>query len=1080
MDGRRDDPGLPLMSVGLPTCMTPGQLDQVLRVFNETTVPYPQDRLVHELFEEQAARTPGAVAVIDVAGEFTYGNISRTSDEFAARLRNQGVTVGEYVPVMMPRSVQLLISQIAVLKCGGAYVPIDPQTPKAKRDFVIRDCGARRVIVDSGIDANFDSSGVSSIVFSSGGASTDGATNSQAKVTIASSTPAYVMYTSGSTGSPKGVVVSHRAVNRLVINNNYARIVPTDCIAHHSNPSFDASTFEIWGALLSGARTLVIPQSKVLDAEQFSEALREGKATILYMSVGLFAQYAVALASEIEALRYLLVGGDVVDPELARRLLRASPPGEFLNVYGPTECTTFSTSYHIESVDDSVKPIPIGKPLSNTQVLILDGNLQPVPVGIAGEICIGGEGVALGYLNRPEQTAQQFIPDPFSADAGTRLYRSGDFGRWQPDGNIEFIGRKDSQVKIRGYRVELGEVEMALQSTPGIQQAVVIAREDAPGEKRLVGYIVADLEQHELQRVRDALKEKLPSYMVPAAIVVLDKLPLTATGKADRRALPAPDFRAYSSREYQAPEGKIEEALAQIWRDTLHVEKVGRDHNFFELGGHSLLSMKLASKVAEKWTLSPAEISILQYPTIRKMAGLVERALSGASRPTSRGVSDEVPLTFSQRYKLNEIELNKRSNMQTPMPVRLSGRLHMESLRKTLSELFRRHEALRTRAVSGGSSRRLETSEASEFNLKTIDLSEIAGTERERQAKSVVETLTVEAGASGNLFSATLLRLDLDDHVLVIVWDHLIFDGASIGILWRDIWTIYAQCVRRVPIVLPEIPIQYADYAVWQQKSQKSWLEQHGAYWAEHLAGGQRVRLFPGTETSNGMRPGWGHLPIQFGASLCAKLLDLSRREGTTLAMCFLSAYVAAILRCCNQSEVVVPFISMGRPYPELENTIGFFGTVLFLRIVLRENDSFLDLLERVTREYGSAYVHDDSCRIAAQIPQPEFLRNPVFNWFPQEFDLSQTRRVENGDRESPIEVRPFEVDSFRVDDCDMDDEPRAILLEGENGVSGFLRYRTDRVEVASVEQFERNWSRFIKELSRAPNAIVAEVSCVA
>jgi amino acid adenylation domain-containing protein/thioester reductase-like protein len=478
----------------LPT----GERYQLIKLFNATQTPYPQEKLIHQLFEEQVRRNPEAVAVVHEGTRVTYAELNGIANQLAHYLCQHGLQAGEYIPLLMSRSLEMVIAQLAVLKSGGAYVPIDPELPLERQTFMIRDCGARRVLADRAVCAGLKQEAVEWMNFAELLRSINEL--SRSNLDLCPATPqAYVMYTSGSTGIPKGVIVPHRAVIRLVINSGYVQIEPTDCIAHCSNPTFDASTFEIWGALLNAASVLIVPQPIVLQGRRFAEVLRQQHVTVLWLSVGLFAQYTGTLTEVFAQLRYLLVGGDIVEPAMVSSVLRSSRPRFLLNAYGPTECTTFSTTYLIEEVDGT-KSIPIGRPISNTQIYILDSQLEPVPLGVTGEIYIGGAGVALGYLNRPQLTAERFVIDPFNEKSQTKMYRSGDLGRWRGDGTVEFLGRCDEQVKIRGHRVEVGEIEAHLQQHPLVKTAAVVAREDEPGEKRLVAYVVADLS--ELKKLR--------------------------------------------------------------------------------------------------------------------------------------------------------------------------------------------------------------------------------------------------------------------------------------------------------------------------------------------------------------------------------------------------------------------------------------------------------------------------------------------------------------------------------------------------------------------------------------------------
>jgi myxalamid-type nonribosomal peptide synthetase MxaA len=603
---------------------------QVVEAFNATEADYPQDKLIHQLFESQVERAPEAVAVVCDAQSFTYAELNAKANQLAHYLRGKGLLSGEYVPIVMPRSVKMLVAQLAVLKSDCVYVPIDPKLPRERQVFLILDCGASWVLAEHGVYEEpslrslhwIDCVVVAEAIAQSSSANLH--LTSEAPP-CAHAMPAYLMYTSGSTGIPKGVIVPHRAVNRLVINNDYARVEPTDCVAHCSNPAFDASTFEVWGALLNGARMLVVPDSVVLGPKRFAACLKEQGVTVLWMTVGLFVQYTEALTSVFPQLRYLLTGGDVVDPESVRWVMRHGPPQHFINAYGPTECTTFSTTYLIEGIADDTTSLPIGRPISNTRVYILDPQIQPVPTGVVGELYIGGKGVALGYLNRPELTAQHFIADPFSADPRALMYKTGDLGRWRADGAIEYMGRNDCQVKIRGFRIELGEIESLLARHPQVKEAVVVARQDVPGEKRLVAYwSPSDLTASEPNPSVDALRmymsQALPDYMMPSAFVLLERIPLTPNGKPDRKGLPAPDLRAYVDRQYEPPQGDVEAKLAMVWQELLHLERVGRQDSFFELGGHSLLGLKLLFKINHLFSCALSVTDLYKSPTLLDMA----------------------------------------------------------------------------------------------------------------------------------------------------------------------------------------------------------------------------------------------------------------------------------------------------------------------------------------------------------------------------------------------------------------------------------------------------------------------------
>ncbi|HEX8362163.1 MAG TPA: amino acid adenylation domain-containing protein, partial [Longimicrobium sp.] len=562
---------------------------QVVETFNATSAEFPADNSVHALFEAQAERTPDAVALVYGDCSLTYAELNTRANRLAHRLRERGVGPDTRVAVLVPRSAELVIAELAVLKAGAAYVPVDPAFPAERIAFMVADSASPVVLGRTADD--LPELGVERIDVD---ALPEGATGNPC-VPVGGGAAAYVMYTSGSTGAPKGVVVPHRAIARLVINNGYADFGCEDRVAFAANPAFDATTMEVWAPLLNGGRIVVIDQDTLLDPRRFCVALLTHGVDVLWLTVGLFNQYVEDLKPALPRLRYLIVGGDALDPRIIARVLEGHAPKHLLNGYGPTETTTFAITHEITSVAEGARSIPLGRPIANTQIYILDGQGAPVPVGVAGEIHIGGAGVALGYLNQPELTAERFIADPFN---GGRMYRTGDLGRWLPDGTVEFLGRNDFQVKLRGFRIELGEIEARLAEHPEIREVVVLAREDAPGDKRLAAYYVS-AEALDGEALRAHLSANLPGYMVPAAYVWMEAMPLTPNGKADRKALPAPEGDAFAAREYEAPVGETETALAGIWAEVLGVERVGRQDSFFELGGHSLRAVRVVSRVRQ-------------------------------------------------------------------------------------------------------------------------------------------------------------------------------------------------------------------------------------------------------------------------------------------------------------------------------------------------------------------------------------------------------------------------------------------------------------------------------------------------
>jgi amino acid adenylation domain-containing protein len=515
----------------------------------------------------------------------------------------------------------MVVATLGILKAGGAYVPLDPEYPAERLAFMLQDTQAPVLLTQASLRERLPAYAGKLIELDGDWKTIARASAKNPKLAATAGSLAYVIYTSGSTGTPKGVQVTHRAISRLVCNTDYIDIQPGDRFAQASVVSFDAATFEIWGALLHGARVVGVSREVALSAGEFSEFLRARGITVLFLTTALFNQMAREAPGAFGSLRYMLFGGEAVDAGAVRAVLRDGAPQHLLHVYGPTEVTTFSTWHPVRQLDEAAVTVPIGRPIANTTAYVLDEHRQPVPVGVPGELYLGGDGLARGYLKRPELTAERFVEHPFSEEAGARLYRTGDWVRYLPDGAIEFIGRRDSQVKVRGFRIELGEIESALSRHPAVREAVVLAREDTPGDKRVVAYVVPkDGQSEALGDLRGQLKQRLPDYMIPAHFVLLNELPLTPNGKVDRKALPVPE---YAGADYVAPRTPTEEILAGIWAEVLKVERVGVNDNFFELGGNSLLAMQVLSRVRIAFDVDVQWQSLFESPTVERMSASI-------------------------------------------------------------------------------------------------------------------------------------------------------------------------------------------------------------------------------------------------------------------------------------------------------------------------------------------------------------------------------------------------------------------------------------------------------------------------
>ncbi len=633
--------------------LTESERDKLVVEWNKTQTKYPCNKSIHQLFEAQVEQTPDAVAVAFEDKQLTYQQLNCQANQLAHYLQALGVGAEDLVGICVERSLDTIIGLLGIIKAGGAYVPIDPSYPQDRIAFMLSDAQIPVLLTHQHLVEKIPESQAKLICLDSDWQSIVCDLKDNPVNQVKPDNIVYVIYTSGSTGIPKGVAVSHRAVNRLVLNTNYIKLQSNDRVAQVSNTSFDAATFEIWGALLNGACLIVIPREITLSPQKLAKYIREQQIDVMFLTTGLFNLIACEVPCAFNPVRDLLFGGEIANPSLVKRILQHGSPQRLVNCYGPSENTTFTTWYLVREVPEGAKTLPIGRPISNTQVYILDPKLEPVPIGCTGELYIGGDGVARGYLNRPELTKKTFIANPFS-NSNHRLYKTGDLVRYRADGNIEFVGRLDYQVKIRGFRIELEEIEGVLAQHPKVLQVAVIDREDRPGEKRLVAYFVPDKENSiASDELRNFLKEKLPEYMVPSAFVMLDTMPLTANHKVDRRALPAPDIsRMEFEVDFVAPRNSTEEILAGIWAEILGLKQVSIYENFFNLGGHSLLAAQVITRISQVFQVDLSLNALFDNPTIATLSQLlITKQLEQTDSSTLEQIFTEVENLSDEELK---------------------------------------------------------------------------------------------------------------------------------------------------------------------------------------------------------------------------------------------------------------------------------------------------------------------------------------------------------------------------------------------------------------------------------------------
>ncbi|MGA4254993.1 amino acid adenylation domain-containing protein, partial [Ralstonia nicotianae] len=927
--------------------------------WNRTQAAYASASTLPGLVEAQAARTPDAIAVEHGTSKLSYRELDRQANRLAHRLIAQGVAPDARVGLCVERGLPMVIGVLGILKAGGSYVPLDPSYPRDRLAYMLEDSAPVAVVAQSGTRDRLGDRPVAVVDLDDGGWQAE--PSHRPEVALSSHHAAYVIYTSGSTGRPKGVTVEHRqVVNLLESMRGLLAMREADRWLAVTTLGFDIAGLELYLPLISGAVVIVLDREASRNAQSLSAALEGSGATVMQATPSTWRLLLESGWSGRPGLK-ALCGGEALPGELAGRL--RARVGRLWNVYGPTETTIWSSAREVDATDAGQGVVPIGRPIANTQMYVLDGHQQPVPLGVTGEIYIGGAGVARGYLNRPELTAERFMENPFHGEGRERMYRTGDLGRWLPDGSLEYQGRADAQVKLRGFRIELGEIEARLSQCAGVSEAVVTVREDAPGEQRLVAYYVSG-EAIEAQALREQLQVSLPEYMVPAAYVRLEHLPLTPNGKLDRKGLPAPEGQAYASTAYEAPQGEVEQTLAGIWQTLLAVERVGRYDDFFALGGHSLQAVRLVAQVRTQLGAELGLTELFAQPSLSAVAQAIVRG-QGSALPAITVVDrgEALPLSFAQQrlWFLAQMEGGSEA-YHIPVGLRLKGELDEDALRRALDRIVARHEALRTCFVTeeGQAVQRVASADVG-FALDCVDLQGQADREQALATLSEREANTPFDLAHGPLIRGCLVKLGEQEHVLLITMHHIVSDGWSQGVLARELGALYEAYRSGGEDPLPALPIQYADYAVWQRR----WLEgaelqRQGAYWEQALAGAPTLLSLP-TDRARPPQQDYagGSVEVIFDETLSAGLRKLSQRHGTTLFMTVLAGWSALLSRLSGQDEVVVGSPVANRTRSEVEGLIGFFVNTLALRVEVG-GATVSGLLERVKANVLEAQAHQD------------------------------------------------------------------------------------------------------------------------
>ena len=1055
--------GSPDQRVALLPLMTEAEQHRVLVEWNDTARELPRLPHIVALFEEQARRRPDHVAVVFGARTMTYRELDEESSRLAGRLRGLGVRPRAMVGITTTRSLELIVGLLAILKAGAAYVPLEPSLPEERVALIAADVG-----MAFALDPSSEITLPGGVRRLAPGPNDVVTTNHDGDaVTLLPRDAAYVLFTSGSTGKPKGVCIEHLSVVRLVCGSDLATYSDDDVCLMFAPLAFDASTWEIWVPLLNGGTVVVAPAGP-LGVSELGELIARERVNLLFLTTALFHQVVDDAVTSLASVRHLVSGGDVLSVPHVERLRAALPHIRMVNGYGPTENTVFTTCHPMGTVAPG-KSAPIGRPIANTTAYVLDSFGRPVPIGVTGELYTGGLGVGRGYVSRAELTAEKFVPDGFSGEPGARLYRTGDLARWLADGTIEFLGRIDNQVKIRGFRIELGEIEATLGEVADIREAVVLAREDVPGDKRLVAYVVWR-SGSALEETQAFLRRRLPAYMVPNAFVVLDALPLNANGKVDRKALPAPDLSAALAAHYVAPRDALEAAMAGVFEQVLRASRVGVHDDFFALGGHSLLATQVVSRIRAALDLELSVRTLFEAPTVAQLADRGRKASAARDvAPPIQRVDRTKPVraSFAQTrlWFLDQLE-GASATYNVPIVTRLEGALDVVVLERAVQGLVARHETLRTTFVA---------IDGEPYQVVQASAAIVLGRVQAAAEEDALVAITREVNAPFDLARGPVLRATLitgpapSVYVLVLCIHHIATDGWSSGVILKELSSLYSAFAHGDVSQLAAPRIDYADFAVWQ----RAWLsgdmlDEQLAFWKEHLAGAPAAlelpldRPRPATKQHKG-----GRVSFELSATAVELVRATCRSEGATPFMVLLAAYQVVLSRWSGQRDVVVGTAIANRVREEIEPIVGFFVNTLALRTAFEDDDSFASVVARVKQTALSAYSHQDVPfeKLVDELRVPrDMSRTPLFQAF---FVLQNAEgaSLALGDVRATNESYDFDVAKFDLS---------LALAEHGDTFGGSIDYDVALFDRSTVERFAEHFGVLLEAALRAPKERVA------
>src|SRR5215470_13409805 len=1014
---------------------------KVLAEFNDTQADFPP-LCIHHLLEQTAKQHPEATALISGSEQFTYRELNERANKIARYLVKLGAGRESLVGVFMERTADLVPAIFGVLKAGSAYVPLDSSYPRERLKGILQDSQAKIVLTQQSLAGQLENDGTKFVCLDSEWGTINGELGSNANVSVSPNDLAYVLFTSGSTGRPKGVALEHRN-NVTFVQWAQTVFTPDELsgVLFCTSVGFDMSTFEMFLTVAAGGKIILAENALYLPALP-----AKNEVTLINTVPSVIAEL-LQLGALPGSVRTVALAGEVLPNRLAEELYRTDTVAKVYNLYGPTE-----SGYSTWTLVPRSGPVTIGRPIANEQCYILDRRLNPAPVGTPGELYLAGEGLARGYLGRPDLTAERFVANPFAADRDRRMYRTGDLCRWLESGEIEYLGRIDNQVKLRGFRIELGEIEGVLGRHPKIRQCTVMAREDQPGLKRLVAYIASG-DPPATEELLAHVSQCLPEFMVPSAFVIMASLPLTFNGKIDRRGLPVPEYIPDEQQHYIAPRNSVEKKIAAIWGEVLHREDISAEADFFASGGHSLLAAQVISRLRLTFDVEIPVRAIFESPRLDVLASRIQSARPGLEIPPIRRVSRQVPLppSFAQQrlWFLDQLDPNSPV-YNIAYTLKITGPINADAIESSLNVVATRHESLRTSFASDGGQPVQIIHDTVRVPFRNVDLSSLDASVREAEARRLIAEDANRAIdlTQAPLLRAMLLRLSEDEHYLLINIHHIVSDRWSMGILSRELGNVYERTLEGRLAELSELPLQYADYAVWQREWLKGdVLEGHLAYWKTKLQDAPPLLELPTDRPRQATESFRGEVAdISLPANLAKRLNELSQRQGVTLFMTLLGAFQALLSRYSGQNDVVVGTAIANRSQPELENVIGFFLNTLPLRTKLSGDPTFAEIISRAKETALGAYAHQDLPfeKLVEEL-RPE--RNLSHSPLVQVFFVLQN---------APADVRQLEALGMKAVPSGIKTVKGDLYLsmaETADGLEGRLEYNTDLFDAATAER---------------------------